>query len=214
VPDEVSHDIPVPSGGRTTRTAAKLDRLLTVSAELMAERGFSQTSIRDVAQASGLSLGGMYYYFRSKEDLLFLIQEKTFASLLAMQEEEMEAGGRARDRLRRLIHNHLAYFTSHFNELKVCTFELESLQGERFERIAHLRRRYFVCVARVIGEIGGLEPGEAEHDGRVRHRALFVFGMLNWVFMWFDPERDDSVEALGEEMVGLILGGLGGDGSG
>jgi hypothetical protein len=38
---------------------------------------------------------------------------------------------------------------------------------------------------------------------------LFVFGMLNWIFMWYDPERDQPVERLGDEMVDLLLGGLG-----
>ena len=61
------HEIPVPSGGQTSRTAPKLDRLLSASAELMAQRGYSQTSIRDVANATGLSLGGMYYYFRTRK---------------------------------------------------------------------------------------------------------------------------------------------------
>jgi len=206
------HDIPVPSGGQTSRTAPKLDRLLSVSAELMATRGFSQTSIRDVATASGLSLGGMYYYFKNKEDLLFLIQEKTFGSLLDMQENAVAAGGSAEERLHRLVKNHLAYFISHFNELKVCTFELESLKGERFENIAQLRRRYFLCMAQVVGEMTGVATGQAETDRQVRHRTLFIFGMLNWVFMWYDPAKDDHAEKLGEEMVAMVMNGLTGEG--
>lgn len=205
------NNIPAPSGGRTSRTAPTLDRLLTASAELMATRGFGQTSIRDVATATGMSLGGMYYYFKNKEDLLFLIQEKTFGSLLEIQEKTVAAGGSATDLLDRLIKNHLAYFISHFNELKVCTFELESLRGERYENVAQLRRRYFLCMARVVGELNGVAADEAEHHPRVRHRTLFIFGMLNWVFMWYDPERDNSVEALGDEMVSLVLDGLNGE---
>ncbi len=206
------HDIPVPSGGQTSRTAPKLDRLLTVSAELMARRGFSQTSIRDVATASGLSLGGMYYYFKNKEDLLFLIQEKTFGSLLELQEKTVAAGGTTEERLRRLVKNHLAYFISHFNELKVCTFELESLQGERFENIAQLRRRYYLCMAQVVGEMTGVPADQVENDRQVRHRTLFIFGILNWVFMWYDPDKDDPAEALGEEMVAMVMNGLTGEG--
>ncbi len=206
------HDIPAPSGGQTSRTAPKLDRLLTVSAELMARRGFSQTSIRDVATASGFSLGGMYYYFKNKEDLLFLIQEKTFGSLLEMQEKAVAAGGSAEERLHRLVKNHLAYFISHFNELKVCTFELESLQGERFENIAQLRRRYYLCMAQVVGEMNGGPTDQAENDRQVRHRTLFIFGMLNWVFMWYDPAKDDHAEKLGEEMVAMVMNGLTGEG--
>jgi len=212
VTEGVPHDIPAPSGGQTVRTAPKLDRLLSVSAGLMAERGFGRTSIRDVANASGFSLGGMYYYFKNKEDLLFLIQEKTFGSLLALQEEAVAAGGTATERLHRLVKNHLAYFISHFNELKVCTFEMESLQDERYDNVAELRRRYYLCVARVVGEISGVPADQVDYDRRVRHRTLFVFGMLNWVFMWYDPEKDDPTGTLGDEMVDMVMNGLNGEG--
>ena len=206
--ESTPHEIPVPSGGQTSRTAPKLDRLLRASAELMARRGYNQTSIRDVATATGLSLSGMYYYFKNKEDLLFLIQERTFGALLEMQETAVAAGGSAEERLQRLVKNHLAYFISHFNELKVCTFELESLQGDRYKNIARLRRRYYQCMAQVVGEINNVPAATMENDRQVRHRTLFIFGMLNWVFMWYDPANDDSADTLGDEMVAMVMNGL------
>ncbi len=207
------HNIPSASGGQSSRTAPKLDKLLRASADLMAERGFSQTSIRDVATATGFSLGGMYYYFKNKEDLLFQIQKKTFGSLLELQEQTVTAGGKAEDLLEQLVKNHLAYFISHFSELKVCTFELESLQSERFENIAALRRRYYLCMARVVGEINGVTADELENDRQVRHRTLFIFGMLNWVFMWYDAETDDPAGPLGDELFAMVMNGLQGKGA-
>jgi AcrR family transcriptional regulator len=206
--ESAPNDIPAPSGGQTSRTAPKLDRLLSAASSLMAARGFSQTSIRDVAAETGFSLGGLYYYFKNKEDLLFLIQEKTFGALLELQEKTVAAGGTAEERLHRLVKNHLAYFLSHFSELKVCTFELESLQGERYENIAQLRRRYFLCMARVVGEMDGVPADKVEHHREVRHRTLFIFGMLNWVFMWYDPDKDAPVDRLGQEMVDMVMNGL------
>ena len=43
---------------------------------------------------------------------------------------------------------------------------------------------------------------------RSRHAALFVFGMLNWIFMWYDPARFGTVEEIGTEMIDLILNGV------
>lgn len=191
------------AGGATPRTAPKLEKLLSAAAGLMAARGYNDTSIRDVAAQTGFSLGGMYYYFRNKQDLLYLIQENTFGSLLALQEAALAEGGTAPEKLHRLVHGHLSYFVSHFSELKVCTFELESLQDERYARVAELRRRYFACVARVVGELTG-----DDNETRVRHHTLFVFGMLNWIFMWYDPARDAPADRLGDEMVNMLIGGL------
>ena len=208
---EMGKDKPGGNAGNTPRTAPKLDKLLSASAALMARQGFSQTSIRHVARETGFSLGGMYYYFENKEDLLFKIQQRTFSDLLAVQEEDVSTDGDAKARLRRFVRNHLTYFTNHFAELKVCTFELESLQGDRFTAIAELRRRYFECLAAVIGELLGVDAAAALTDGRIRRKTLFVFGMLNWIFMWYDPKRDNSVEGVGDEMVSLVLEGLHGE---
>jgi len=195
-------------GGATPRTAPKLDALLRAAAGLMARRGFSDTSIRDVAGETGISLGGLYYYFENKEDLLFLIQERTFGDLLAMQEETLAAGGDAESRLRRLVRNHLHHFVERADELKVCTYELESLNGDRYDAIADLRRRYYHRLAETVAEAWGLPPASAAADPRVRHAALFIFGMLNWIFTWYDAARDEPVDRLGDEMIALVLDGL------
>ena len=194
------------------RSEQKLELLLNSAASLMAQQGYAQTSIRNVAAKTGFSLAGMYYYFKNKEDLLYQIQLRTFSSLLAEQERWLANGGDPEERLRRLVRGHLAFFTAHASELKVCTFELQSLQGERYQTVEGLRRRYFRCLAEVIGEILGVAKRAAVADQLVRHHALFVFGMLNWIFMWYEPERDGSVEQLGDEMITLILEGLRGGG--
>ncbi len=194
--------------GQQKRSEQKLERLLTLAAELMARKGYAQTSIRDVGRETGYSLAGMYYYFKNKEDLLFLIQHRVFSSLLEEQEAAVAAGGTGVEKLRRLVTNYLRYFTHHTNELKVCTFELQSLQGEAYQTIEDLRRRYYRCQAKVIADVMGIDDSQDESDQTVRHNTLFIFGMLNWVFMWFDPERDGSIEQLGERMLALALDGL------
>ena len=206
--ESLNRDTGGSAGGSTPRTAPKLDHLLGVAAGLMASRGFSQTSIRDVANETGISQGGLYYYFENKEDLLFLIQERTFSELLALQEAAVAEGGDAEARLRRLVRNHLHHFVAHFNELKVCTYELESLNGERYAAIADLRRRYYRCLAEIVAEVWGLSGDRAGNDDRVRHASLFVFGMLNWIFTWYDAARDEPVDCLGDEMIALVLSGL------
>ena len=201
-------------GGRATRarTEDKLEKLLNVAASLMAERGYDQTTIRDVGRETGFSLAGMYYYFKGKEDLLAQIQKRTFASLLEEQEREMEADGAPADRFRRLVRNHLSFFTRHMNELKVCTYELESVKGEQYREIELLRRAYFKLTADVVGGLVGKKGGKEERETSIRHITLFVFGMLNWVFMWYDPEKDDPAGELGDEMVAMVMNGLAGEG--
>ncbi len=192
-------------------TQRKLEHLLATAASLIARKGYEQTAIRDVGRETGVSLPGMYYYFKSKEDLLFQIQHRTFSSLLDAQQREFAVPEPPERKLRRLIVGHLAFYAQHPNEMKVCTFELESVRDEAYREIEGLRRRYFRLVATVIEAIlardGRPDPGGLGG----RHLTLFVFGMLNWIFMWYDPDRDGPVERLGDEMASLVLRGLAGE---
>ncbi len=199
--------------GRRRRGEANLERILTAASALMARQGYQQTSIRDVARESGLSLAAMYYHFEGKEELLYQIQLRTFGSLLEEQERIAGEGGTAEEKLRRLVCNHLSYLTGHARELKVCTFELESLQGEYYRNIERLRRRYFKLIATLIADLMGEGRNGQNGDLNIRHHTLFTFGMLNWVFMWFDSRRDAPTEKLGNKMVDFVLYGFSGPGT-
>jgi len=197
-----------PRRGPRAATRQKLDHVLATVASLIADRGYEATSMRDVSRAAGVGLAGLYHHFKSKEDLLYQLQYRTFASMLERQEEVASRPGTAEERFRRLLIGHLAFFASHRNELKACTYELESLRGDLYVTVEALRRRYYRMVSAVVAELmDGPAPDGAE-SRRARHATLFVFGMLNWIFMWYDPDRHGTVEKIGEEMLDLVLNGI------
>ena len=192
--------------GRTA-TREKADVLLTAAAALIAEKGFEATAIRDVGRRLEVSLGGMYYYFASKEDLLFQIQQRTFEALLAQQERLAAEPGPAEERLHKLLLGHLAFFERHPNEMKICTFELDSLKGHYYDRVLAVRRRYYRVVADAIADLMGGRERKARESARSRHVTLFVFGMLNWAFMWYRASKDGSMAAVASEMLQLVVNG-------
>ena len=163
--------------------------------------------MRDVSRAVGVSLAGLYHYFSSKEDLLYQLQFRTFGALLESQERLAAEPGTAEERFRRLVIGHLRFFASHRNELQACTYELESLRGELYHTVETLRRRYYRLMTAVIAELTE-GPTAGPESRRARHAALFIFGMLNWIFMWYDPARHGTVEEIGAEMLDLVLNGL------
>ncbi len=186
----------------------KRERLLDAASELMARQGYDQTTIRDVARVTRFSLSGMYYYFKSKDDLLFQIQHRTFSVLLERQQAISDEDAAPREKLQRLVENHLHFYTEKTNEMKVCAFELESLEGEFYESVRRLRAEYFKILAGVVRDLLPAGMTEPHRERLVRHYTLFMFGMLNWIFTWFEPERDGPVAELGHEMIDLVLPGL------
>src|SRR5258708_11992238 len=69
---------PVPA----TRFDKRLAEILAHATDVFCKKGYEGASMRDLSRASGMSLAGLYYYFESKERLLFLIQNHTFSTIV------------------------------------------------------------------------------------------------------------------------------------
>lgn len=194
---------------RTQATDEKLAHILKTAAAIFAEKGYHQASIREISRATGVSLSGLYYYVSSKEELLFLIQDHCFGTVLENLEGLLSDEMDPHRRYRLLVENHLRFFVNNMREMKVLSHEAEALTGEYRRRVNAKKKRYTEICAEILG---GLRP-DPPTDLRVATFGLF--GMMNWIYNWYDPERDLSVEQLAETMSALYLHGyLAGDISG
>ncbi|MHB1169770.1 MAG: TetR/AcrR family transcriptional regulator [Longimicrobiales bacterium] len=180
----------------------KLERLLRTAAAVFAEKGYHSASIRDISRATGTSLSGLYYYFRSKEELLFLIQDHCFATVLQNLQARLRDVAQPEDRLRVLVDNHLRFFVANMNEMKVLSHEAASLTGEYLQQVNAHKKQYVELCSSIMA---ALRPDDtaAEH----RAAALSLFGMMNWIYTWYHPERDLPVEELAAMMTHVFLGG-------
>jgi AcrR family transcriptional regulator len=183
----------------------KLQRILKASAKIFAEKGFHHTSVRDIARATNMSLSGLYYYFTTKEELLYLIQERCFVTLLQCWEQAPDSQTDVRARIRAFAENHLSFFLHNMPEMKVMAHEDESLTGEFQDKILVLKRRYVKVIMDLIGDLQQKHGGKAI-DLRVATFALF--GMMNWIYTWYQPKRDLPFPQLIEQMLRIYFFGL------
>jgi AcrR family transcriptional regulator len=187
----------------------KLHQILKTSATIFAEKGFHRTSVRDIARATKMSLAGLYYYFTTKEELLYLIQERCFVTLLDRWEEAAKPELDARTRIRVFAENHLSFFWHNMHEMKVMAHEDESLTGEFNDKILVLKRRYVKVLMDLIAELQDREGGPSID---LRVATFSLFGMMNWIYTWYQPKRDLSLPQLMEQILrvyflGIIEGG-------
>jgi AcrR family transcriptional regulator len=173
-----------------------------LAAEVFAERGFDRASIRDVAKATGLSLAGLYYYYKGKEEILFDIQREAFTTLLDAHAEALAGVRDPEQKLRRVVDAHLAFFGSHIAEMKVMSRESEQLEGEHAEQVGELRRRYVRLVRGVVEELG------PRADVPAGIAVFLLFGMMNWVYTWYDEQRDGSPAAIARAVQEIFLKGV------
>jgi len=182
----------------------KAQLILQAAAQVFSDKGYHNASMRDIAKVTGTSLAGMYYYFPSKEDMLFSIQSYCFQAVIDGLARRLREQSEPAERLRAFIHNHLSFFTHNVREMRVLSHESESLTGEYRTRIQELKREYFARLEEIIASIVTEDWDEATR----RKHVLAIFGMVNWIYTWYDPERDGTAEALGDQMFVLLVDGL------
>lgn len=185
----------------------KLESILRTAAAIFAEKGYHQASIRDIARATRVSLSGLYYYFTSKEELLFLIQDHAFGTLVGNLERLLDGVDDPHRALRLLMENHLRYFVNNMAEMKVLSHEAESLTGEYRTRVNAKKRRLTEIAVQILS---GLRP-QGNPDPRVA--AFAMFGMMNWLYNWYRPGRDEPVEKLVDDMHRIFVSGFVPDGA-
>ena len=183
----------------------KLQLILKASAKIFAEKGFHHTSVRDIARATKMSLSGLYYYFTTKEELLYLIQERCFVTLLQRWEQAADPQMDVRARIRAFAENHLSFFLHNMPEMKVMAHEDESLTGDFQDKIIVLKRRYVKVIMDLIGELPHQDRGKAME---LRVATFALFGMMNWIYTWYQPKRDLPFPQLIEQMLRIYFFGL------
>jgi AcrR family transcriptional regulator len=183
---------------------ATRQRLIEAAIELFAKQGFAGASIRDLASAAGVSLAGLYHHFTSKDEILFEIQREAFGRLIAPL-EDIPLDTPPEERLELFIRNHLRFFTHHMTEMKVLSHELEALRGELGKEIAHMRGRYYRFCLEIAKEL--LEKANRE-DLNPRVATMALFGTINWIYRWYEPDRERTASDLTRQIITIFLRGV------
>ncbi len=197
---------PSASGPRLeTRFDRRLARILVHATNVFCDKGYAAASMRDLSRASGVSLSGLYYYFESKEELLYLIQKHTFSTIVDRLRARLDQVTDPADRIRMFILNHLEYFLANQKAMKVLSHEDDVLKNGFGAQIAAIKREYYrICID--LLDAYKQDRGLAFSS---RTAVLSLFGMMNWIYTWYNPRVDAGAAELAQEMGDIFLQGIG-----
>lgn len=187
-----------------SRFDRRLSKVLDHAAQIFCEKGYEGASMRDLSRAAGMSLAGLYHYFSSKEELLYLIQKHTFQTIIDRLQQRLEASADPEERIRIFIENHLEYFLANKEFMKVLTHEDDTLKNGRGAEIRAIKREYYRICLDLLEDLRRAKG--LQFSGRLA--VLGLFGMINWIYTWHNPRVDADAKALAQEMGDLFLRGV------
>jgi len=189
-----------------TRYDQKHEFILRTAARIFAEKSYHSTSMRDISRATNVSLAGLYHYCKSKEELLFLIQDNCFGRVLERLEQRLETVADPVTKLGIFIENHLSFFAANMSEMKVLSHEAESLGGDLYTHVSTRKDNYTKLARQILREVQETQPSKEPVDLTVATYALF--GMMNWIYNWYDPQGKLNVSDLASNVMRLFLNGF------
>ena len=171
----------------------KREEIYEKALELFIAEGYDQTPLSRIAKALGITKAGLYYYFSTKEELLFFIHERNLKRDLVPIIEAAEEIDDPEDRISYLIKKYTKSSMARNPSEKMLIHELGNLTPEHRAVIMKSWRRFFNIIRNTISELQS--SGKSKKVNKT-FAAFALIGMCRWTFNWYDPSRKDSAEEL------------------
>lgn len=203
--DEPGRTSKSPTRGATTRS-----RILASGADAFREKGFNDTAFIDVAEAVGLQRGSLYYHFTSRDELAEQLLRDAWtrtANLVRRAVDRLPADASAIDRLEAAITAHLLSQLSETGYTAGLVHVLARVPQDVRRQSLRRERSYMSYWRGLVSD--AIAAGDVRAGLHTRTTALILISALNWSIEWFEPSGSLTPEQLADQMLTLVLDGLG-----
>lgn len=179
--------------------------ILKIAVDVFYQYGYHKASIKDISTRLGTTKAAIYYHFRNKEEILFIIVDKIANELLLSFKACLSKYKDPIERLHALIVTQISFIESHRKDIKILIEDKRFLSGD-LNRLTREKEKTIFRLYRANMQ-------ELQNMGKLRNLDLTaatfgVFGMINWIYHWYRPEGNLSIEDLGEHIVKILMHGL------
>lgn len=186
---------------------AKRKIILETGAKLFAEKGYHATRMQDIADVLDLQKGSLYYYFPSKEALLFTMLETELSHALVTMRAIVSSSSSALSKIEQAIVAHLKVFHRYPDIYSIYLFEkLNTINQEAATKVDQIGRDIESIWKILLQE--GIEEGELKADIDVDLTTKAILGMCNMTLIWFDVNGRLTIEQTAQQFTHLIFDGL------
>ena len=188
-----------------TKPSARMEEILARAAELFYEKGYHATTIEDVAREVGMLKGSLYYYIRSKEDLLYELLLGIIVKGVEHASKAIEGITDPTERLEKAVEAQIEHIIQNQTYVGLFLQEFDTLSGKKQKRIQEEMVKYQKIFVDAIED--GQKQGQfVESDALLLTDA--VLGMTNWIYRWYPGTRNPGLERVKKTFIAFIMNGI------
>lgn len=189
----------------TQKSIDRTQEIYLLAAQLFVEKGVESTSLSDIANALNITKAGLYYYFESKQELVYRIVELGLDNVKNEVLDPAREIEDAEERLKFIVFNHARLAAEGNHAVIIVSHEMNSLSFTQREAIVKRRREYFEFVRDTLLEI---QSDAKLNDVDMTTATFTLFGMILWLSRWYRPNGKLSVEKVCQDVCDMALKGL------
>lgn len=193
-------------GHDTHRSTNTGEAILDAALELMEQRGYHATSMRDIAAAVDVRAAGIYHWYESKEAILVKLQDDFMHDLTVEVEAAIERQSIPEARMAAAVGAHVRFHGLHTRAAFVTDSEIRALSARKRKLLIAKRDAY---QERFVGLIQDGVGSGAFRVAEVRVAAFAILLQCTGVALWFDPKGRLSLDEVTEIHIDLALASLG-----
>lgn len=183
----------------------KLEEIDRVIARLFARNGYHSTSIREIARELGMTQSSLYYYYKSKEEMLFRLINEAVDESLATVEGISFSDLAPEEKLKQVLGFYTRYYAGDQEREILLLNEINSLSPEHRTILTEKQRHYvrlFYGILRELTEQKKMKP--------INHTvATFAFfGMVHYTVKWYHTDGSIGLGALADMFVEIFTRGI------
>jgi len=189
----------------TQKSIDRAQEIYLLAAQLFVEKGVESTSLSDIANALNITKAALYYYFESKQELVYRIVELGLDNVKNEVLDPAREIEDAEERLKFIVFNHARLAAEGNHAVIIVSHEMNSLSFTQREAIVKRRREYFEFVRDTLVEI---QSDAKLNDVDMTTATFTLFGMILWLSRWYRPNGKLSVEKVCQDVCDMALKGL------